>query len=90
MDQDDNQGALYQAKSLNASSIPVKPESRANINSKFFSREYMTISDAHRYSKQYMTSQSKVMLEQRDSIWKWQYGFLIFAMIMMYPTPLMN
>jgi len=30
------------------------------------------------------------MLSERSKIWKWQYGFLIFAMIVMYPTPLMN
>ena len=50
----------------------------------------MTISEAHKKSKHYMIEQSKVMLSSRSLVWKWQYGFLIFAMIMMYPTPLMN
>lgn len=63
---------------------------RKNISSDLFSREYMTISEAHKKSKHYMIEQSKVMLSSRRLVWKWQYGFLIFAMIMMYPTPLMN
>lgn len=50
----------------------------------------MTISEAHRKSKEYMIKQSHEMLKERSVIWNWQYGFLIFAMIVMYPTPLMN
>lgn len=67
-----------------------RQEERMNISSEQFSREYMTISEAHKKSKHYMIEQSKVMLSSRRLVWKWQYGFLIFAMIMMYPTPLMN
>jgi hypothetical protein len=67
-----------------------RPDERMNISSEQFSREYMTISEAHKKSKHYMIEQSKVMLSSRRLVWKWQYGFLIFAMIMMYPTPLMN